>query len=325
MEEEEDVECGEVDALETFPPQRPGCFRRSSSFVAASQREWMVSLVDLVRTPEGTVVQVSWCWCWWWRCTGGETGGGCWWIWWWGRGCWRWLMWDWDWLWSCWFNNAFCCWRAEICAWAWAWDCWCDGSLPQNCPGGTADWGDEIDGADHPKFHIDSGKLGQRPGNMARKVRSTKYLNNSSKHDASTIHAKVVNRLKGPPSSSQPHKQLSVVRWITCTFEPYQSNQEKETTPGRNVLACNIFHVAKCDKLNSLSNIIEKRRLSRLKSTNPGSSDEMVTPGTAASCFNTHSTDGWKTKRANCYTLLKRITNLKCVNSEIRSLLHSPA
>ena len=37
--EEEDVECGEVDALETFPPQRPGCFRRSSSFVAASQRE----------------------------------------------------------------------------------------------------------------------------------------------------------------------------------------------------------------------------------------------------------------------------------------------
>ena len=39
MEEEEDVEGGEVDALETFPPQRPGCFRRSSSFVAASQRE----------------------------------------------------------------------------------------------------------------------------------------------------------------------------------------------------------------------------------------------------------------------------------------------
>ena len=37
--EEEDVECGEVDDLETFPPQRPGCFRRSSSFVATSQRD----------------------------------------------------------------------------------------------------------------------------------------------------------------------------------------------------------------------------------------------------------------------------------------------
>ena len=37
--EEKDVECGEVDALEIFPPQRPGCFRRSSSFVATSQRD----------------------------------------------------------------------------------------------------------------------------------------------------------------------------------------------------------------------------------------------------------------------------------------------
>ena len=36
---EEDVECGEVDDLETFPPQRPGCFRRSSSFVATYQRD----------------------------------------------------------------------------------------------------------------------------------------------------------------------------------------------------------------------------------------------------------------------------------------------
>ena len=37
--EEKDVECGEVDALEIFPPQWPGCFRRSSSFVATSQRD----------------------------------------------------------------------------------------------------------------------------------------------------------------------------------------------------------------------------------------------------------------------------------------------
>ena len=36
---EEDVECGELDVLETFPPHRPSCFRRPSSFVAASQRD----------------------------------------------------------------------------------------------------------------------------------------------------------------------------------------------------------------------------------------------------------------------------------------------
>jgi hypothetical protein len=31
--EEEDVECGEVDALETFPPRRPSCFRMFSKVV----------------------------------------------------------------------------------------------------------------------------------------------------------------------------------------------------------------------------------------------------------------------------------------------------
>jgi len=43
---EEDVECGEVDDLETCPPQRPSCFRRSSSFV----------------------IGIEWCWrsCWTW-------------------------------------------------------------------------------------------------------------------------------------------------------------------------------------------------------------------------------------------------------------------
>jgi len=33
------VEEEDVESLETFPPQRPGCFQRSSSFIAASQRE----------------------------------------------------------------------------------------------------------------------------------------------------------------------------------------------------------------------------------------------------------------------------------------------
>ena len=49
---------------------------------------------------------------------------------------------------------------------------------------------------------------------------------------------------------------------------------------------------------------------------------QKVRPGTAASCFNTASTDRWKDeKKANCFTLLKlrRITRLKCVNSEVKS------
>ena len=93
--------------------------------------------------------------------------------------------------------------------------CWLRRRKWRSCPSEVPHW-----------LH---GRLGQRPGNMARKVR---YENNGSKHDASTIHAKVVIRLEGPRSSNQPHGRLSVVRWIACTFEPYQKpSRERRNTP----------------------------------------------------------------------------------------------
>ena len=47
-------------------------------------------------------------------------------------------------------------------------------------------------------------------------------------------------------------------------------------------------------------------------------------PRTAASCFNTGSTDQVRRwEKAHCFTLLKRITGLKCVNSEIKSNVES--
>ena len=59
----------------------------------------------------------------------------------------------------------FCSLRAASCAWVWAWDwacdCWFIISPPQNWP-----WS-PIGCGFHPKFHIVSGTLGNRPGNMA--------------------------------------------------------------------------------------------------------------------------------------------------------------
>ena len=114
---------------------------------------------------------------------------------------------------------------------------------------------------------------------------------------------KVVIRLKGPRSSNHPHGWLSVVRWITCTFEPHQSNQKKVTTPGRHVPACNIFHVANCDKLNSFSGITGKRRLSQLKSTNPRSSCKTMSPQHSGQLFNTTTGDRWNYEKRPAVSL----------------------
>ena len=60
---EEDVECGEVDDLETFPPQRLSWFRRSSSFVATPHQDRMVlkELVDFVYL-RGRWFRCTWHW-----------------------------------------------------------------------------------------------------------------------------------------------------------------------------------------------------------------------------------------------------------------------
>ena len=48
-------------------------------------------------------------------------------------------------------------------------------------------------------------------------------------------------------------------------------------------------------------------------------------PGTAGSCSKRRQSTGWNSKKASCCTLLKRVANLKNVNSEIiRSRIRIP-
>ena len=71
-------------------------------------------------------------------------------------------------------------------------------------------------------------------------------------------------------------------------------------------------------ELRTLLGIIEKRMLSRLPAMQNMVKMEKAMPSTAASSFNTHSTDRSETWKVNgCFTLLRRITQFKSVNSEI--------
>ena len=72
--------------------------------------------------------------------------------------------------------------------------------------------------------------------------------------------------------------------------------------------------------LNSFSGITGKRRLSQLKSTNPRSSCNTMSPQHSGQLFNTTTGDRWNyEKRPGASLYLKRITRLKIANSEIRS------
>ena len=143
--------------------------------------------------------------------------------------------------------------------------------------------------------------------------------------DASTIHAKVVIRLEGPRSSNQPHGRLSVVRWITCTFEPYQKpSRERRNTPKGMSFA---FITRSMHDIKSVSWASLKKgncwRSFRLLTS--GNITEKMRPGTAARCSTRRQLTRWEWKKASCCTLLKRITRLKIAISEIKSLLRSPA
>ena len=92
-------------------------------------------------------------------------------------------------------------------------------------------------------------------------------------------HAVIVIRLQGPRFSFQPHLRLSVFNpWITCTIEPHQK-PTKEKEP-------------------------------HLKNE-PAWTEKKMRPVTAASCFNTSTSTGETWKKADSFTLLRRITNSK--------------
>ena len=126
--------------------------------------------------------------------------------------------------------------------------------------------------------------------------------------------------------SSQPHKRLSVVKMNymhICTVPT--TKKWRVTIPASMACAWN-HHVAVVDIWKCSSNI-EKGRLSRLKATNPCSTLEMVNPRYSGQLFNTHSTDGWEAEKGTTASLYlnELYTRLKILNSEIKSLLRSPA
>ena len=64
-------------------------------------------------------------------------------------------------------------------------------------------------------------------------------------------------------------------------------------------------------ELRTLLGINEKRMLSRLPAMQNMVKMKKAKPSTAASSFNTHSTDGWNQEKGQQFTILKRITNSK--------------
>ena len=52
--------------------------------------------------------------------------------------------------------------------------------------------------------------------------------------------------------------------------------------------------------------------------------EKKVKPNTAAHCLTNRQATGETRKMVSCFTLLRRITRLKTVNSDVRSRIHSP-
>ena len=170
----------------------------------------------------------------------------------------------------------------------------------------------------------------------------------------STTRAKVRDKAQRPSAiKSQPYIRLkqSTLELMHIWTSP---DQQKKTTPEKHVL-CLPSHDDCCDSVQSLAQLnltrstegkndhtwktcpvpfitwwmlwqcsiswaaLKRRRLSQLTSTNPCSSVEMVLPWISGQQFNQTTDRVRPEKKADCFTLLKRITSLKIVNSEIRS------
>ena len=142
-------------------------------------------------------------------------------------------------------------------------------------------------------------------------------------------HAKVVIRLKAL-CRRNPIDSWRVQR-ITCTIEPHQTIKKKVTP---HLKACPVAFPCTLDSglslkqrwtksccrgfrlCKTLRNQVSPRHCGQL--CNKWSRRKKVNPRYSGQWFNQRH-DVWDRKKANCFTLLKRIARLKCVNSEIKS------
>ena len=74
-----------------------------------------------------------------------------------------------------------------------------------------------------------------------------------------------------------------------------------------------------CRSLEHLQNMVIPRHSGQLFNQNRLNDRKKAIPGTAGSCSTQGRPTGENGKKANCSTLLKRITRLKCVNSKVKS------
>ena len=113
------------------------------------------------------------------------------------------------------------------------------------------------------------------------------------------------------------HKTAFKVQRIRCTT-CFTSPETKETTPAGKGHACCLHLLMPC--------IMSKAEAAGTKVEVSDSSERLHTQRTAfhRSSQGTAGTAGLSkrltNRKADCFTLLKRITKLKCVNSEFRSV-----
>ena len=117
-----------------------------------------------------------------------------------------------------------------------------------------------------------------------------------------------VIRLKGPRLSFQPHRRLSVVKWITCTIQPHQTTKKEVTTPVKHVLLPGVS----CEKGCGQPLEITERVLTRLQSTIPWSSSKRWFPGTAGIVSTQRLRQGENRKKASSSLYLDELLIQKC-------------
>ena len=102
--------------------------------------------------------------------------------------------------------------------------------------------------------------------------------------------------------SRQPHRRLSVFKWITCTIEPHQRPKNKSHHTCKHGL-CLESSCCNCRQLKLLEQYWKGCHGCRLTVT----VRRIIWKNwshTAASCFNTHSTDRWEAGNWTTVSLL---------------------
>ena len=165
------------------------------------------------------------------------------------------------------------------------------------------------------------GKLGTKWGTSWWQTEKTKQL---IKQDSVPSYLDVVRyAIPGPWSILAPIgiKRLYEFQRIRCTicFTSPKNHQRKETTPASRVLPgscvvtwCNV--IAKVAAKKGVSDCSQRLHSGRQES-------RRVTLGQQEQRDSAKTVEN---RMAICYTLLKRITKLKCVNSEVKSVKHLP-